>query len=41
MEQIESDLNFCLGPFHFNLWLCRLLKLDWLVLGKVPITGLV
>lgn len=25
MEQIESDLNFCLGPFHFNLWLCRLL----------------
>lgn len=41
MEQIESDLNFCLGPFHFNLWLCHLLKLDWLVLGKVPTTGLV
>lgn len=41
MEQTGSDLNFCLGPFHFNLWLCCLLKLDWLVLGKVPITGLV
>ena len=41
MEQTESDLNFCLGPFHFNLWLCRLRKLDWLVPGRVPVTGLV
>lgn len=39
MEWTGSDLNFCLGPFHFNLWLCCLLKLDWLVLGKVPVTG--
>lgn len=26
----SSDLNFCTGPFHFILWLCHLLKLDWL-----------
>lgn len=37
MERTGSDLNFCLGPFHFNLWLCCHLKLDWLVLGKVPV----